>query len=57
MNDHAHLIEVRGAADLLGELLQEAGNRAADVPLDVWREIAEAAVRVAGSASLLAGVD
>ncbi len=55
MNDHAHLIEVREAADLLGELLQEAGNRAGDMPLEVWRELAEAAVRVAAAASLLAG--
>ena len=37
MSDHDHLIEVREAADLLGELLQEAGNRAGDVPLEGLR--------------------
>ena len=35
--------------------MAEAGNRAGDVPLEVWKEIEEAAVRVAAAASLLAG--
>ncbi len=49
------LRELQHSAELLGELLEAAGERSGEVPADLWREIAEAAVRVAAAAQMLAG--
>ncbi len=46
---------LKTAAETLGELLEQAGNRSGEVPVELWREIAEAAVRVAAAAQMLAG--
>ena len=43
------------SAELLGELLEQAGERSGQVPAELWRELAEAAVRVAAAAQMLAG--
>ena len=43
------------SAELLGELLEQAGERTGQVPAELWRELAEAAVRVAAAAQMLAG--
>ncbi len=44
---------LRDSAERLGELIQKAADQRA-VPEELWREIAEAAVRVA-AAEMLAG--
>ena len=46
---------LKDSAEELGALLEAAGDRAGNVPEELWREIAEAAVRVAAAAELLAG--
>ena len=43
------------SAELLGELLEAVGDRSGQVPAELWRELAEAAVRVAAAAQMLAG--
>ena len=47
--------DLRDSAEQLGALLEAAGEQAGNVPEDLWREIAEAAVRVAAAAQMLAG--
>ena len=49
------LLELRESAELLGELLEQAGERTGQVPAELWRELAKAAVRVAAAAQMLAG--
>ena len=46
---------LKDSAEELGALLEAAGDRAGSVPEELWREIAEAAVRVAAAAQMLAG--
>ena len=55
MPDLAPLLELRESAELMGELLKQAGERSGQVPPELWREIAEAAVKVAAAAEMLAG--
>ena len=45
---------LRDSAERLGELIQQAADQR-DVRDELWREIAEAAVRVAAAAEMLAG--
>ncbi len=46
---------LKTAAETLGELLEQAGNRSGEAPQDLWRKIAEVAVQVAAAAEILAG--
>ena len=46
---------LKDSAEELGELLTRAADQAGNVPEQLWREIAEVAVRVAAAAELLAG--
>ncbi len=46
---------LKHSAELLRELLEAASERSGEVPQDLWREIAEAAVRLAAAAEILAG--
>ena len=46
---------LKDSTQQLGALLEAAGDRAGNVPEELWREIAEAAVRVAAAAQMLAG--
>ena len=49
------LRELKDSAELLGELLEAIGGRSKKVPVELWREIAAAAVRLAAAAEMLAG--
>ncbi len=62
MDYREHILTIREAGDLLGELLTEAGRlldqagrRAEDIPPEHWKKVAEAAVQIATAASQLAG--
>ena len=49
----SQLRTLQSSAERLGELIAKAADQRA-VPEDLWREIAEAAVRVAAAAEMLA---
>ena len=55
MDDRVHILTIREAGNLLGQLLEKAADQAGDIPPELWRRVAEAAVQIATAASLLAG--
>ena len=54
MTDADHLRTLKNSAERLGELIEKAADQRR-VPDELWKQIAEAAVRVAAAAEMLAG--